>query len=1053
VTELSDSEVRQRFAGELDRNFSVTASAGSGKTRAITDRIVEVARSPFALERLPQLVVVTYTNRAVDEMQQRTRQGILESGLSLEVIEAFDRAFFGTIHSFCVMLLAVHGHRLGLPANLELITDDEELWNQFVQQHTTIGRSLGKENRRVLLRHVQVRQLMELARGCDVDLNAVEPDRPCPNTDFSEVLRVVAKGAATRTIPKDQAELRRWEQRWRETEEFAPWPRRTSNAREFVRHWRDAFQPVRDWVNACALCVAAEVQRAYRDFRFERGVVTYADQVALAAELMRQPDVVRRIREKNYRVILDEAQDTNPEQFLVLLEIARPPEATGLWRDERQAPPRPGHFCMVGDFQQAIFGDLADLARYRELHELLIEEGAAEELKFSVTFRLDQAQLNFVNATFPRILTNSDSQVEFVELSARPEILPGQVMRLDFGHEVNLDTPELQRAALEAGELAKWLHEEGLENLRAESWRQVAILSPRKAWLRTLRDALLAADLPAEVQSESDLEAENPAYAWLTALLAIMVDPNANYEVVGVLREIFGLSDDELARFAQADGTRFQIAARTGGRGTVPDALNLLSRLRLTISQQPLFSAVQEIVRMSQLRERLRSLPARIFPDLDSDLDKLLSAAATVEARALSLADFARNLRTNYNAIRETNPSSTNAIQLITAHKAKGSEWQAVIIPFFTRKVWGASPRYPSLVQTAANEQPQIVFDKTDADELKDALEFAERQKMERLLYVALTRAKHTLVFAVDREFFKKSNGAIHSNSEIKWLRAEVGDPNEQYLTALPVELSACAETRQRQQMIPREETPENFGRHETGWIDRARQNAADFVRTVSPSKFKAEEETSPATDDDVWIEIEPELRPARIDNPATRYGVWWHNFAQRIPWLESATAWDAVFAACRESSPDTARSTREWRLLRAQVSALPDFVTGWTNRTPVVRAEMPFFWKMRDDRCLEGVIDLALFDPATSEWLIIDWKTNRISRDKIDVLRAQYLPQLAAYRQAVKETTGHEVRAALYSTANGEFVRYDPEGMAAEWERLEKVSLEELFSELADVT
>jgi hypothetical protein len=72
---------------------------------------------------------------------------------------------------------------------------------------------------------------------------------------------------------------------------------------------------------------------------------------------------------------------------------------------------------------------------------------------------------------------------------------------------------------------------------------------------------------------------------------------------------------------------------------------------------------------------------------------------------------------------------------------------------------------------------------------------------------------------------------------------------------------------------------------------------------------------------------------------------------------------------------------------LRAQVSALPDFVAGWTNRTPVVRAEMPFFWKMRDDRCLEGVIDLALFDPATSEWLIIDWKTNRISRDKIDVL------------------------------------------------------------------
>ena len=88
---------------------------------------------------MPELVVVTYTNRAADEMQQRTRQRILEAGLSLEIIEAFNRAFFGTIHSFCVKLLGAHGHHLGLPANLELVTDDEELWNQFVQQHTPSG--------------------------------------------------------------------------------------------------------------------------------------------------------------------------------------------------------------------------------------------------------------------------------------------------------------------------------------------------------------------------------------------------------------------------------------------------------------------------------------------------------------------------------------------------------------------------------------------------------------------------------------------------------------------------------------------------------------------------------------------------------------------------------------------------------------------------------------------------------------------------------------------------------------------------------------------------
>ena len=67
-----DESVRARFANELDRNFSVVASAGSGKTTAITQRVLSIARSPNAAEILPRLVVVTFTNRAADEMQQRT---------------------------------------------------------------------------------------------------------------------------------------------------------------------------------------------------------------------------------------------------------------------------------------------------------------------------------------------------------------------------------------------------------------------------------------------------------------------------------------------------------------------------------------------------------------------------------------------------------------------------------------------------------------------------------------------------------------------------------------------------------------------------------------------------------------------------------------------------------------------------------------------------------------------------------------------------------------------------------------------------------------------
>jgi ATP-dependent exoDNAse (exonuclease V) beta subunit len=1048
VNRLVDGNARQSFACELNRNFSVVASAGSGKTRAITNRVVEIAKSSVALEWLPQLVVVTYTNRAADEMQQRARQQILEDpklSKKPEVIDAFNRAFFGTIHSFCMKLLATYGHHLGLPQNLELITDDADLWNQFVQQYVTVGRSLTEETRRLLLRHVQARQLMELAHNSEIDLTAVEPQMLYPDADFAKVYATNEKPSSN--IHKAKAELERWEKRWRDTDEFVPWPPCATTSRQFVSIWRDAFRPLRGWVNAYALCVAAEVQRDYREFRLERGLVKYADQVSLAGELMRLPEVVRRIRENNYRVILDEAQDTDPQQFLVLLEVARPAEATGAWMEDPTglAGPRPGHFCMVGDFQQSIYRDPADLAHYRELHEALVTTGAAQELKFSVTFRLDTAQLNFVNATFGEILNDQSGQVAFVELNPRPDVLPGQVIRFDFGCDVDLSLPENQRALLEARELATWLRDISPEKLRAESWRQVAILCPRKAWLRTLRDALTYVDLPVEVHSESDREGENPAYAWLTALLTIMAVPNASYEVVGVLREIFGLSDDDLHRFSEAYPARFQIREHTSGKSVVAKTLNSLSRIRQAIVQQPLFSAVHEIIRCTQLRERLGSLPAEEFSELGSELDELLSLAAAAEARGLSLADFGQSLRTKFHATRETHPSPRDAIQLITAHKAKGSEWQAVIVPFLTREIYDAHPGYPYAVRNVNAPGAKIIFDPTDFDECKDELKQIDRQEMERLLYVALTRAKHTLVLAFDRQFFLNSRGQFHRNSQVSLLRAGDRECNCEAVAALSNGARECTETRERQRSAPLKNVSENFGKRELGWIDDARKQAAHFFHTITPSRFAQEEEIEPEATADVWIEIEPELRQPRVGNPATRYGIWWHEFAQKIQWHSQRNDWQATFEEKLSDSPEPARSKREWKLLTKYAAEHPDFFAG------NFFAEMPFFWRMDEQKCLEGLVDVALFQPDKKKWFVLDWKTNRVERDELENLRMEYRPQIAAYWKAVTEMTKRPVSAGIYSTATGELIVYSENELAEEWERLRNLPLDDLGSEIAD--
>ena len=1044
MTTIADDDARQRFVRELDRNFSVIASAGSGKTQAITDRIVEVAKDrQRALEWLPQLVVVTYTNRAADEMQQRTRQRILEAGLPLEIVEAFGRAFFGTIHAFCMKLLATHGHRLGLPARLETITDDDDLWNEFVEQQTEIGHSLGDENRRLLFRLMQARQLMELARKQDHDFMPPQSLGQCAECDFTKV-EAAAEIAQAKNIPKAKAQLREWLRRWSETDEFAPWPACATTAKDFTVLWREAFRPLREWASACATCVAAEVKRDYREFRLGRGAITYPDQVAFAAELLRLPEVAKRIRGKHYRVILDEAQDTDPQQFFVLLEMTRPVDARSEWflaaaspasrGQDRHQGPRPGHFSMVGDFQQSIYRDPRDLNHYRELHHALIESGVAEELKFSVTFRLDQAQLEFVNDTFARILDNTEGQVEFVELSPRPEILPGQVIRFELGDDIDMSLSEPQRAQIEAKRLAKWVRGAGLEKLRARCWREVAILCPRKAWLRAIRDALLGQQIPVEVQSESDHQAEHPAYAWLTALLAIMVDPNSSYEIVGVLREVFGISDDELARFAQGEGRKFQIDRKITRRGVVAGTLNLLTRVRESLPHQPLFSAVREIVRMTQLRERLRTLPREEFGDSVNELEKLLGAAAAAEARQESLADFALTLRRNFDKIRETEPAQADAIQLITAHKAKGSEWDAVIVPFLAREArLGGNIRYPLVI---SGEQQFIAFDRSDRADLEEEMKKVQRQEMERLLYVAVTRARHTLILALDAGFFRGKRG-VHTDTQLKWLQADVNEPNADIILDLSDEATACEQTAARH----KDRAPELIGdslralRLETGWVDIARQRAASILETVTPSQFAPEEELSRSPSVEEWIELEPELRPPRMDNPAKRYGVWWHDFAEQIDWRSEPKKWSETFARNLAASPDVARSKREWQLLQSHIES-----AGGLGRVlrdaDLLCQEMPFFWRV-NSKCLEGIVDLASLSQNANRVFILDWKTNRIAADKIDILRELYRPQMAAYWQAISNLTDARVSAAIYSTATGRVAMYDNDELGEEWRRL----------------
>ena len=97
---------------DLERSWVVEASAGTGKTTALVDRMVEVIAAGTAVE---SIVAVTFTHAAAGNMKlrvrhelERRRAGEPEERVRQRLGEAarsLDRAFIGTIHAFCAQLL------------------------------------------------------------------------------------------------------------------------------------------------------------------------------------------------------------------------------------------------------------------------------------------------------------------------------------------------------------------------------------------------------------------------------------------------------------------------------------------------------------------------------------------------------------------------------------------------------------------------------------------------------------------------------------------------------------------------------------------------------------------------------------------------------------------------------------------------------------------------------------------------------------------------------------------------------------------------------------
>ena len=115
---------RQREAVEhLDGPMLVLAGPGSGKTRVITHRVVNLLRQGVPAR---QILALTFTNKAAEEMRSRVEQ--LAPG---------ERVGMSTFHRFCARLLRQYAPLVGLDENYT-IYDSDDSRREWLRLHWAI---------------------------------------------------------------------------------------------------------------------------------------------------------------------------------------------------------------------------------------------------------------------------------------------------------------------------------------------------------------------------------------------------------------------------------------------------------------------------------------------------------------------------------------------------------------------------------------------------------------------------------------------------------------------------------------------------------------------------------------------------------------------------------------------------------------------------------------------------------------------------------------------------------------------------------------------------
>ena len=545
--------------------------------------------------------------------------------------------------------------------------------------------------------------------------------------------------------------------------------------------------------------------QAYRDMKQEQGIMDFSDLEHLCLALLVEPgteddpqpsDVAKELQDTFKEIMVDEYQDTNGVQETIINLISRV--------DNR---------FYVGDVKQAIYSfRMADSSLFMEKYNTYGGNDAVERrIDLAKNFRSHENILAATNFLFYQIMTEEAAELNYTKAES---LIPGRIVEdapEDWvGGDVELQLLDVSKDTLGASESdedegddpennereldfiiqkIKEIHaaKKQVQNpdgtFRQIEWRDFAILRRSLAgWGTRAVEAMRQAGIPAVV-NERDGYFEAQEIQLLLALLSIIDNPEQDLPMAAVLHSgLVGLDANELG------------ALRLSGEGSL---WSLMPAYAEEAQDERLLSFIAHMERWRTLSRRhgVTDLLWDIYESQDYvNYVGAMPNGLVRRANVLALYDRAKGYEASgfrglfrflrfVESLRDSNQDmplanvvseADNVVRLMTIHKSKGLEFPVVFLSGMQKKFNMMDLRSELLIDKNAGlglkgyfPDIRVSFPTMPWFYVKDVKEAALKAEEQRILYVALTRARDKLFMTGFVKGFKNSKGGLSTLGEL----------------------------------------------------------------------------------------------------------------------------------------------------------------------------------------------------------------------------------------------------------------------------------------------